>query len=279
MRLRAVLVFAIAIMMSVPASAGEGTTVRVEPGGWGRAKAADIARVLGLVAEVMLKDFPEHAGDRFVVQHGSEGPKALFRESPGDPYRIVLQVEDARWDQFAYQFSHELCHVFSNFERRKTAGPRGMGHHQWFEESLCEAVSLVVLERVALAWAKSPPRGGWESYAPAFSEYAQRLRSQAHRHLHGTDSMARWLDRHGSELERNPYARDKNELIATSLHALLDARPGCLKALAYLNLGDEPLQKDFAGYLEDWLNCCPETGRGFIRDVISLLSDGVAGGA
>ena len=35
----------------------------------------------------------------------------LIRDSTHDPYIIKLSVRDTLWDQYAYQFAHEFCHV------------------------------------------------------------------------------------------------------------------------------------------------------------------------
>ena len=59
-----------------------------------------------------------------------EPPRTFYRESPDDPFVIQLTARDHRWSQFAYQFSHEFCHVLSNYENLK-ANP-----NNWFHEAI-----------------------------------------------------------------------------------------------------------------------------------------------
>ena len=64
--------------------------------------------------------------------------------------------------------------------------------HQWFEEALCEAVSLFTLKQLASSWEHSPPYPHWKDYAPAFREYAERLLGEKHRRLPLDKSVAEW---------------------------------------------------------------------------------------
>lgn len=247
--------------------------VRVEPGDWGTARTQDIERVLTLVANLLFPHFPQRASDRIVVEYGKQGPRALFEKSTDGAYRVLLNVQHTRWDQFAYQFSHELCHVFTNFEHRDVRGNAAAREHQWFEEALCEAVSLFALNRIASSWERSPPYPGWEHYAPAFREYAERVLNGARARLTASESIARWYDANREELDRNPYRREKNELVATRLLPLLESTPGSLEAIGYLNFEKPPAGKGFRAYLESWYSCCPGAYRAFIGQVIALIDE------
>lgn len=246
--------------------------VHVKHGDWGSARVHDIETVLKSVADVLLPYFPQRASDRITVEYSRLGPRILLRKSRDGSYRVLLNVQDTRWDQFAYQFSHELCHILTNSEHREMSGDSATRDHQWFEEALCEAVSLFTLDRMALNWERSPPHPNWEEYAPAFREYANRLLSEGHRHLLPDESIAEWYRANRRDLDGNPYHREKNELLATRLLTLLENTPGGLGAIGYLNL-EKPSQKSFVGYLESWYSCCPEEYRAFISQVISLFDE------
>lgn len=245
--------------------------IEVQNGNWGDASVRDIQVVLDTVASVLAPHFPRHASTRVVVGHSSAGPRVLARKSSGGAHVVLLNVQDRRWDQFAYQFSHELCHIFSNYDQRPISHDPASREHQWLEETLCEAVSLVALDRLSSSWKDSPPHAGWESYAPAFREYAQRLSSAAHRRLPPEESLAGWRQRHQAELELNPYLREKNELLATSLLEVFDTTPGSLEAIGYLNL-EAPANADLAAYLAAWHDCCPPAHRPFVVRLIALLA-------
>lgn len=137
---------------------------------------------------------------------------------------------------------------------------------------MCEAVSLLTLNRLAGSWETSPPHPGWQDYAPAFREYAVRLLSREHRRLPADESPAGWYQRrHHVALESNPYLRDKNEQLAALLLDLFESTPGSLDAIGYLNL-EAPSRQGFAAYLGAWHDCCPEQHRPFVRRLMSLFA-------
>lgn len=251
--------------------AASGLSIHVQAGDWGDASVRDIQAVLGSVADVLAPHFPRHASARVVVAYSKAGPRVLARKSSDGAHVVLLNVQDRRWDQFAYQFSHELCHIFSNYDQRPIGDDPASRGHQWFEETLCEAVSLITLKRVAAAWKTSPPHAGWEAYAPAFREYAARLLSGEHRRMQSQESLGAWYVRHQVALEGNPYIRDKNEQLATSLVDLFESTPGSLEAVGYLNV-ETPSEQGFAAYLAAWLDCCPPEHRPFVGRLIALLS-------
>src|SRR5712664_2328094 len=131
-------------------------SIRVQAGGWGAAGTQDIEAVLNSVADALMPSFPDHASARIVVAFSNAGPRVLQPKTSDGAYQVLLNVSDARWDQFAYQFSHELCHIVSNFEQRDVGAEPGSRSHQWFEETLCEVLSLVTLNRLSLSWQNSP---------------------------------------------------------------------------------------------------------------------------
>lgn len=246
--------------------------VQVRQGNWGTARAADIQAVLQSVAAVLGPYFPQRTSNRVVVAFGSEGPRVLFDKSADGAYVVLLNVQDTRWDQFAYQFSHELCHIFSNYEQRKT-GTKNRDH-QWFEESLCEMVSLFTLDRLASRWAQSPPNAHWKDYAPAFREYAGRLLDGQYRQWPVNTTIADWYGENQAQLEDDPYLRDKNAHVARQLLALLDSVPDAIETLGYLNLENSNSDRSFAAYLASWRSSCPEDKRDFVNRIISLFEAG-----
>jgi hypothetical protein len=246
-------------------------SIQVQPGNWGTASVQDIETVLTSVADVLLPYFPRHASVRIVVGFSNGGPRVLAEKSPDGAHRVLLNVQDTRWDQFAYQFSHEFCHILSNYDHREIGRGTAARSHQWFEETLCEVVSIVTLNRLASSWKESSPYAGWEHYAPAFREYAQRLLSNKHRQLPSAMTIAKWYDENERPLESDPYFRERNELVATSLLELFETTPGSLEAIGYLNL-EAPSQKAFAAYLASWYACCPELHRPFVLRLMSLFA-------
>jgi hypothetical protein len=245
--------------------------IHVQHGDWGTARVEDIETVLTSVADSLLPYFPQHVSDRVSVTASEHGPRVLFEKSTDGAYRVLLNVRDTRWDQFAYQFSHELCHIFTNYEHREIGHGAVARDHQWFEETLCEAVSLFALDRMASSWEHAPPYPHWKDYAPAFREYGKRLLSENHRNLSPNKSIAEWYGENQAALASNPYLREKNELLATSLLPLLESTPGSLEAFGYLNRETFSSDRSFRAYLEAWYRCCPEESRDFVSLVIALF--------
>lgn len=243
--------------------------IRVEAGDWGNARPRDIEAVLTTVADTLLPSFPQHAGERILVAYSDAGPSVLLEKSRDGAHRVFLKVRDTRWDQFAYQFSHELCHVVTNHEHRELAQGVLARDHQWFEETLCEAVSLLTLERMTAHWEHAPPHPGWQAYAPAFREYAQQLLNERHRHLPPGETLGQWFSANREALERNPYLRQENELLATHLLPLFETLPDSLEAIGYLN--QSLPAASFTAYLASWYDCCPGQHRTFIMEVMALL--------
>lgn len=245
--------------------------IRVEAGDWGEVHPRDIEAVLTSVAESLLPSYPQHAAARIAVAFSAAGPSVLLEKSATGAHRVFLKVQDARWDQFAYQFSHELCHIFTNHEHREIAPGAVARDHQWFEETLCEAVSLVALERMAVRWEHSPPHPGWQGYASAFREYARHLRDQQHRHLLPDETLGQWFAANREALARDPYLRQKNELLAVKLLPLFEAIPDSLEAIGYLNAERSAPAESFSTYLASWYNCCPPRHRAFVVQIMTLL--------
>lgn len=238
-------------------------SIRVEAGDWGAASVQDIEAVLQSVADVMLPDFPAHRALRVVVRSSAGGPRVLASKSAHGEHQVLLNVRDTRWDQFAYQFAHELCHIVSNYDNLPIEGRA----HQWFEEAVCEAVSVVALQRLAVQWQHAAPHPGWAGYAPAFADYARHLKHSEHRRLAG-ESMASWYGRHAHQMARDPYLRHKNQVVAAALVALFQT--GGLQAVGHLNV-QAAGASSFDAYLAAWHDCCPESQRPLVREVIELF--------
>lgn len=257
-----------------PRSVARSMDIEVESGGWKGVNPSDIKIVLASVAAILAPSFPGHMSDRILVTYSDIGPSVLLKRATDGTKRVYLKVEDARWDQFAYQFSHELCHIFTNHEHREVAPGVPDRDHQWFEETLCEAVSLYTLERLSVLWEQAPPRPRWREYAPAFQEYAGRLLAESHRRLPQDQTLGQWLSDNEPALEGNPYLRKKNELLAGYLLPLLKASPTALEAVGYLNaVPGSKARRSLAGYLRQWRECCPERHRAFVAKVMLLLGE------
>lgn len=250
-------------------------TIELAPGNWGDVDTGDIQRVL----ESVLSEFQSHVayqregGLKLRVVPRGTSPRVLFDRGAQGEYVVYLTARNDRWYQYAYQFSHELCHIFSNFDHKDGAadGDAQTAANQWFEESLCETASLFTLKRLAVTWAIQPPARKWIGYAPAFAAYADHLLAESHRHLPPQQSLEQWYAENRVLLRENPYLREKNALVATALLPLFEQNPNLWQAIAYLNADKSSSLKAFADYLADWHTACPPQDQLLVRQTIALL--------
>lgn len=245
--------------------------IHVQEGQWGTATPADIETVLTSVAGELLRLFPDKQLSPIRVVTDASGPRVFFDKNAQGEYQVLLDVKDTRWDQFAYQFSHELCHIVSNHDHKAITDHGLARDNQWFEESVCEAVSILTLQRMTASWQQSPPYPEWREYAPAFQAYAARLLQQRHRELPAGLTLAQWYRDNRAVLRSDPYHRDKTELVANALLKVFERDPLCLCAIAYLNDETSATSSSFEEYLKSWCRCCPKAQREAVRQAMALF--------
>ena len=247
--------------------------VEVAPGNWGNVETADIQLVLQSVAS----EFQSHVGHmregglKLRVVPRGVSPRVLYERGAEGEYMVHLTARNDRWYQYAYQFSHELCHILSNFDHKDSTGDGVATGNQWFEESLCGTPSLFTLKNLAAVWTSQPPARKWIGYAPVFAAYADHLLAETHRHLPAQQSFEQWYAENRSLLRANPYLREKNELVATALLPLFEHDSSLWQAIAYLNTDKSSSQKAFADYLADWHAACPQQNKLLVRQTMALL--------
>lgn len=247
--------------------------ITVAPGNWGSANVDDIRQILESVADEFRSQVgyqPENRLNIRVVPRGI-APRVLYERGPAGEYVVHLTARNERWFQYAYQFAHELCHIFSNFDHKELKGNEAITDNQWFEETLCETASLYTLKRLALTWAEAPPARKWTGYAPTFAAYVDYLMASEHRHLPASLSLEQWYRENRIPLKENPYQREKNELAATALLPLFEQAPGNWRAIAYLNPDKASAAKEFGDYLADWQAACPAEQKELVRQTMALF--------
>lgn len=236
---------------------------------WGEASQENVQAVLNSVLEVITPYMTNRRFGTLLIRNSNDGPVTLYTKGPNGEFIILLNVKGRHWAQLSYQFSHEMCHLLSNYD----LAPRNISHQQWFEESLCEAFSLATLDRMATQWAKNPPYANWVDFAPKFIEYKVDQLNQAHRQLPKNQSFQQWYKLNQVSLERDPYtdSRHLNELIAVQLLPLFESQPLNWLAMNYLNLGDDSKEKSLAKYLLDWQKNAPPDLRAIVKKVRQLF--------
>lgn len=213
-------------------------------GDWG---ATSLSAILG-VLESAFKELSAVTGqlpdDRIEVCRWSRDHPLVVQDRR--PYRIYLTASDTYWSQYVYQFSHELCHVLTRFDRFADH------KHKWFEEALCEAASLFVLRRLVSAWAQTPPPSVLKAaeFAPNHGTYAEGV-ERRHAVNQGT-SLAEWFLDHCEELESDRYNRSLNGVVAVALLGEFRKNASLWRDCTSLNSWNASQDEDFRAYLKSW---------------------------
>lgn len=140
------------------------------------------------------------------VVHNPSTPIAFVNGLP-NYYSIGLTVNERLYNQIAYQFAHELTHIYCD--------PRITN---WFIESLCEMASLYFLDYLADKWMTLPPFPNWTDYAPRFLEYKADRENEVKTSFGITD-----IDSLNNQFRTiltsisEPYNRNANTVIAIKL--------------------------------------------------------------
>lgn len=240
--------------------------VTVDPA-WSKADYKDVQAVLDSTILAIAPYIGNRHLDPVRVKNEKQGPISLYeRDSKGD-YVVVLNVDGRYWSQLAYQFTHETCHLLSNYD----LAPNNVSKQQWFEESLCEAFSLFSLGKLADQWEVHPPYPHWSKYAPELRKYLADMLKEEHRSF--AADLASWYEQNKATLEANPVAKERelNEKIASHLLKIFTEQPEMWAAINYINLGDDSKDKTMTKYLNDWYNNTPENLRAPIKEIQQQL--------
>jgi hypothetical protein len=244
--------------------------LRVADGDWGNARPSDIEAVLNAVAKELLTHFPLRQLDPVVVSPSTGDPVVLYQRGPNNEFQVHLAAKGERWAEYVYEFSHELFHILANYQYHE---PSRQARNQWFEEMLCETASLYTLKQFSLKWEQSPPRSEWKSYAPTLQRFTARALNEPHRQLKANTSFVDWFQKNGPNLARNPYLREKNELVAHFFLPLLEQNPDW-QAIAYLNRENSGIDASFYQYLASWYLNTPQGHRRLVSDALKVFHFG-----
>ncbi len=231
--------------------------IRPAPNADWNASLRDVEKVLYSAAGSLWCFFPGRQIEPILVEPKG-GPIVLFKRGPEGQYRVRLATGNTYWSQYAFQFTHEFCHILCNYRD----GGRG---HKWFEESLCETASLFALRRMAETWKTDPPYPNWKSYAGALGNYAGQRLDQCR--LPADTTLARWYQTNAEQLRSRLDLRENQRVVAGVLLPLFEQHPEHWAAVGYLNLEELPGSQSFPEYLAAWHRGCPKKHQSFVRRI------------
>lgn len=230
---------------------------------WGDASRMDIQRLLQDTASHISREVRSAFYGRIEVVRfpGSKNPMTRFRVSAKDPFCIELSVRDRKWNQYAYQFAHEFCHVLSGYENLRD------NPNNWFHESICELASLFTLRKMADRWLAAAPYPNWADYSPHLKNYAFNIIAHTKEYAPPDSEFINWLMSEEEELRNDARLRKKNAVVACRLLPLFEEQAQGWNAITAL----PPSTARIAEYLADWKSLASSADKPFVEHVIKRL--------
>jgi len=246
--------------------------IRVQAGGFGGARTADITAVLQSAAGELFRYWPGTQLPSIDVYHRTDHPQTDSIRAVGNRIAIGLTARDNHWAQYSFQFAHEFCHVLANYSNSSRPLVRYPRHaNLWLEESLCETASLFALRAMGRSWQTNPPHPAWREYAVWLDSYAKERLALAKNRLPPGTQFSVWFRENQSVLRRSPTERSRNTIIAAQLLPIFEAEPRGWEALAFLNSPSTDPKSSLTQYLAQWRSRCPQGLRSFVTKVKAVF--------
>ena len=228
-------------------------------GSWRGSAPEDAAAVMecmraACLAGVALRS--DHQPEKLRVDdHSGTNPSIWLHTGHPTTGWIIVIVGVRDWCNLAYQFGHELGHVFCN-SWEPDAKPRNPC--QWIEESLVEAFSLRGLGVLANNWSHAPPFPDDSAYAGSIRTYRENILSgyrTAARDQGVGRGFGRWFKTREAFLDVHGGLDDARGAVPTMLGLLED------NAIAIADMGALNRWPGRSGipvhdYLDSWEKSC-----------------------
>lgn len=237
------------------ADRAERPSLMVMNGNWGATSLRTIGEVIGSAKDALVEAFGVPPDDAIRVSPWRLVPRTFY---DCRPYEIRLTARDSYWSQYIYQFSHELCHVLTGFDRYREH------RHKWFEETLCELASLFTLYQLSETWATNPPSSRsdyarfFREFAPNHATYAEDLGAQTDQP--SGEQRPAWFADKIETMQANSKERKLNRVVAVALLKPFRNKPALWRACSLLNHWNPQEDATFADYLDSWQTCLQARG-------------------
>ena len=244
-------------------------SLEIKSNNWGEARINDLQKVL-MSAKGILDSVIGYNPDYkiWVYQNLERGvPFTLYERGPNGEYKIELNTTDNKWSQCAYQFSHEYCHVRTNYNI-------GLKSCKWFEESICELASIYTLIKMSDEWSENPLYESWKDYSTSLFHYAEGIINSPENQLQTGENFIDWFESTLPRLYENSCLRDCNAIIAIKLLPLFQETPELWTSMKYWNTWKIDINDDIYISFEKWINILPENNRSSVRRLIEIFGVG-----
>jgi len=235
----------------------------VTAGNWRESTAADVLAVLTRMRDAALENVSCRSDRQptvLRVEDKLSGSPAvwLHTEEPTTAV-IIVDVGTRDWCNLAYQFGHELGHVFAN-SWTWDAKPRNPS--QWLEEAVVESFSIRSLGKLADSWRISPPFPQDNAYANAIRDYRERLlqsdRQEADER-HGAAGLTAWYTGRADYLSSHGGVDDAKPAVPAVVK-LLEEDDAAVADIGAMNRWLERTGVPLGDYLQRWQASCVELG-------------------
>jgi hypothetical protein len=179
---------------------------------------------------------------------------------------IYLDTEDSFWAQYAFQFSHELCHFVIDKE-----WPPINDRFGWLEEAICELASLYTLSKMSITWQVNPPRPNMSSFSVSLKKYCDDRISDPNRNI--TEPISVWLIGNLPVLYNDRYKRIENSIIAIHLLPIFTRTPDLWKIIHHMKEIDVHDNMTLRQYLLEWRKFIPSNLYSSFDTMMVLLLD------
>jgi len=195
-----------------------------------------------------------------VDEHTAGGPAVWLHPDGSTTAWVIVDIGQRAWSQLAYQFGHELGHVFANSWQPHA---RPGGPSQWLEEALVEAFSIRGLGRLAASWKQDPPFPGDNAYGDAILSYREDILRQ-YRQLGadqgGVGDLAAWYAKNRGGIEGGGGLNSYAKAMAAVIVGAYETPPDSVEGLGALNRWPGRSHLPLTEYLKAWDSSCVELG-------------------
>jgi hypothetical protein len=229
---------------------------------WEGASAVDIQRLLDDVTGQLTRHLSSPPLGKIIVSFQPAHPEVKYRTAIHAPYLVLLAVKGLLWNQYAYQFAHEFCHIVCKYERLRKLP------NKWFQETICEVASIFVLRQMAKTWLSHPPYPNWINYVQPLYDYAENRIVDPNHQLPANMTLNQWFLENKVALRNNSYLRPMNTLVAIHLLPLFEKNPEHWESVRYL----PDSSGNFLFFLSRWQKNVPKTHKSFVQQVAAKFS-------
>jgi len=232
-------------------------------GEWGKSRREAVTAVISRMREVCLtgvKLLSDRQPSGLRVEDRTSGPPHIWLHNDASRIAwIIVDIGERDWCKLAYQFGHELGHVFANsWEPNSKPEPPC----QWLEEALVEAFSLRGLGKLADSWEKRPVFTTDAWFGNAVRQYRRNVVENYERMASNEkqDPGVVWFRDYRSALEKQwGLGGPGQAAVPTILHEL-EADPRSTEDIGALNRWPERSAVPIERYLRLWQKSCNEIG-------------------